>query len=203
MEYNAELQLKKTISQMVEKCLAVDIKDIFTGKINYKSTPKLISDYEKYWNSSIYELSETTKISKIRIQAIISETFQTIRKTYPQRPVYSDLSHIRDKYVNRLSSDLFHTISKYLKEDIIEIKYKNSDDLKYIYENMLYHYFLKTLNMKERFAKGYMIEENLTEKIIHNVFYQLNKTYTEEGDSSHLSLQSLLLKMENINAKKD
>jgi len=200
---NAELQLKETIIQMVEKCLIADLKEIFIGKKSYKSTFELISDYEKYWNTSIDELSITIQISKIRIQDIISETFHTIRKTSPQQPVYSDLSHIRDKYVNKLISDLNHTISNYLKEDIKSIKYKNSDDLKFIYENMLNHYFIKTLNMKEKFAKGYMIEESLTEKVIHNVFYQLNKAYTGENNSNNLSLQSLLLKMENMNTKKN
>jgi hypothetical protein len=146
---------------------------------------------------------DVIRIPKIRIQDIISETFHTIRKTSPQQPVYSDLSHIRDKYVNKLISDLNHTISNYLKEDIKSIKYKNSDDLKFIYENMLNHYFIKTLNMKEKFAKGYMIEESLTEKVIHNVFYQLNKAYTGENNSNNLSLQSLLLKMENMNTKKN
>ncbi|THV60584.1 hypothetical protein [Chryseobacterium candidae] len=200
---NAELQLKETIIQMVEKCLVADLEEIFIGKKSYKSTFELISDYEKYWNKSINELSTTIQISKIRIQAIISEAFHIIRKTYPQQPVYSDLSHIRDKYVNKLISDLNHTISNYLKEDIKAIKYKNSDDLKFIYENMLNHYFIKTLKIKEKFAKGYMIEESLTEKVINNVFYQLNKAYTEENNSSNLSLQSLLLKMENINPKKN
>ncbi|MDR6921218.1 hypothetical protein SAMN05421786_103242 [Chryseobacterium ureilyticum] len=203
MENSAELQLKETISQMVEKCLVADLKDIFMGKKNYKSSLELILDYEKYWNTSVNEISMTAKISKIKIQAIISETFQTIRKTYHQQPIYSDLSHIIDKYVNKLISDLNHTISNYLKEDIKAIKYKNSDDLKFIYENMINHYFIKTLNMKEKFAKGYSIEESLTEKVIHNIFYQLNKDYTKESNSSDLSLQSLLLKMENINTKKN
>lgn len=203
MKNNAELQLKDTICQMVEKCLVVDLKEIFIGKKTYKPTLELILDYEKYWNTSVNEISITTKISKMRIQAIISETFQIIKKTYPQQPVYSDLSHIRDKYVNKLSSDLYHTVSDYLKEDTKTIKYKNSDDLKFIYENMINHYFIKTLNMKGKLAKGYMIEENLTEKVIHNVFYQLNKVYVEEGNSSNLDLQSLLLKMENLNTKKN
>jgi len=203
MEHNAELHLKETISQMVEKCLVADLKEIFIGKKNYKSTLELILDYEKYWNTSVNELSMTTKISKIRLQVIISETFQIVRKKYPQQPVYNDLRHIRDKYVNKLSSDLYHTVSNYLKEDIKTIKYKSSDDLKFIYENMINHYFIKTLNMTGKLANGYMIEENLTEKVIHSVFYLLNEAYTQDVNSSNLSLQSLLLKMKNINTTKN